>query len=83
MKKLLTAFILLLAFTAKSQDSTYVSVELKNGKSVSGQLIHKSEAEVSVLTTDLGTVTLPWASIQAVNVIAKNEVNQFPSPRDS
>jgi hypothetical protein len=83
MKKLLTAFILLLAFTAKSQDSTYVSVELKNGKSVSGQLIHKSEAEVSVLTTDLGTVTLPWASIQAVNVIAKNEVNQFPNPQPS
>ncbi|MFM6915667.1 MAG: hypothetical protein ACKOUQ_12405 [Aquirufa sp.] len=83
MKKLLTAFILLLAFAARSQDSTYVSVELKNGKSVSGQLIHKSEAEISVLTTDLGTVTLPWASIQAVNVIAKNEVNQFPNPQPS
>lgn len=83
MKKLLTAFILLLAFAAKSQDSTYVSVELKNGKSVSGQLIHKSDVEVSVLTTDLGTVTLPWASIQAVNVIAKNEINQFPNPQPS
>ena len=64
MKKLLTAFILLLAFAAKSQDSTYVSVELKNGKSVSGQLIHKSEAEVTVATADLGKVTLAWSAIK-------------------
>lgn len=81
MKKLLFVFFLLFTFAAKSQDSTYVSVELKNGKLVSGQLLHKSDSEVAIATSDLGTVTLPWSSIQAVNVINKQEVNRIANPQ--
>lgn len=83
MKKLIIFLLLLITTAAKAQDSTYVSIELKNGKSLSGQLLHKTDAEVSVLTTDLGTITLPWASIQAVNVIAKNEIDQLANPQPS
>lgn len=81
MKKLLFVFFLLFTFAAKSQDSTYVSVELKNGKLVSGQLLHKSDSEFAIATSDLGTVTLPWSSIQAVNVINKQEVNRIANPQ--
>lgn len=76
MKPLLTTLLLILTFVAKSQDSTYVSVELKNGKIVSGQLIHKSEAEVTVATTDLGKVTLAWSAIKSINMISKEGKGQ-------
>ena len=56
MKNLLIALYLFGSLVLKAQDSTtYVNVALKNGNSVSGQLLHKSDAEVSILTTDLGT----------------------------
>jgi hypothetical protein len=82
MKKILLIFFLLTSLLAKAQDSTtYVNVALKNGNSVTGQLLHKSDAEVSVLTTDLGTVMLPWSAIESVNVISKQEIHQFANPQ--
>ena len=82
MKNLLIAFLLLITLASKAQDSsTYVNVALKNGNSVSGQLLHKSDTEVSILTTDLGTVMLPWSAIESVNVISKQEIHQFANPQ--
>ena len=82
MKNLLIALFLFGSLVLKAQDSTtYVNVALKNGNSVSGQLLHKSDAEVSILTTDLGTVMLPWSAIESVNVISKQEINQFANPQ--
>jgi hypothetical protein len=82
MKNLLIALFLFGSLVLKAQDSTtYVNVALKNGNSVSGQLLHKSDAEVSILTTDLGTVMLPWSAIESVNVISKQEIHQFANPQ--
>jgi len=82
MKNLLLLLLILASLLAKAQDSTtYVNVALKNGNSVSGQLLHKSDAEVSILTTDLGTVMLPWSAIESVNVISKQEIHQFANPQ--
>ena len=82
MKNLLLVILILASLLVKAQDSTtYVNVALKNGNSVSGQLLHKSDAEVSILTTDLGTVMLPWSAIESVNVISKQEINQFANPQ--
>ena len=72
MKKLLFVFLLLFTFAAKSQDSTYVQLELKNGKLIKGQLIQKSDAEVIVATKDLGKVTLAWSTIKSMNMISKD-----------
>ncbi|MCE4217912.1 hypothetical protein [Aquirufa antheringensis] len=80
MKKLIIFLLLLITTAAKAQDSTYVSVELKNGKSVSGQLIHKSEAEVTVVTKDLGKVTLEWSAIKSINLISKEGKGQNTHP---
>ena len=76
MKQLLFFLLLLLSTATIAQDSTYVSVELKNGKSVSGQLIHKSEAEVTVATKDIGKVTLAWSAIKSINMISKEGKGQ-------
>jgi hypothetical protein len=81
MKKLLTALFLLLTFAAKSQDSTYVHLELKNGNSIRGLLLQKSEAEVSVATEDVGKVTVAWSAIKAMNMISKEEKDRFPNPQ--
>lgn len=81
MKKFLTAFLLLITIAAKAQDSTYVNVELKNGKSIRGLLLQKSEAEVSVSTEDVGKVTVAWSAIKAMIMISKEEKDRFPNPQ--
>jgi hypothetical protein len=83
MKKLLFVFFLLFTFAAKSQDSTYVQLELKNGKLIKGQLIQKSDAEVTVATQDLGKVTLAWSTIKSMNMISKDGNDRTPNPHPS
>ena len=83
MKKLLFVFLLLFTFAAKSQDSTYVQLELKNGKLIKGQLIQKSDAEVTVATKDLGKVTLAWSTIKSMNMISKDGNDRTPNPHPS
>jgi len=83
MKNLLIAFLLLFATHAMAQDSTYVRLELKNGKTVGGQLIQKSETEVSIATSDLGQVTIPWSTIKSMNMVAKEEIDQLANPQPS
>jgi hypothetical protein len=83
MKNLLIAFLLLFATHAMAQDSTYVRLELKNGKTVGGQLIQKSETEVSIATSDLGKVTIPWSTIKSMNMVAKEEIDQLANPQPS
>jgi hypothetical protein len=81
MKNLLIALTLVLTFTAKAQDSTYVNLELKNGKSIRGLLLQKSEAEVSVATEDVGKITVAWSAIKSMNMISKEEKDRFPNPQ--
>jgi len=83
MKNLLIAFLVMVSFVAKAQDSTYVRLELKNGKTVGGQLIQKSETEVSIATSDLGKVTIPWSTIKSMNMVGKEEVDQLANPQPS
>ena len=83
MKNLVIAFLVMVSFVAKAQDSTYVSVELKNGKIIRGQLLQKSESDVSVATDDLGKVTVAWSTIKSLNVISKNENDRFTNPHSS
>ncbi len=83
MKKLLFVFLLLFTFAAKSQDSTYVSVELKNGKFIKGLLIQKSDADVTVATQDLGKVTLAWSTIRSMNMISKDGNDRTPNPHST
>ena len=83
MKNLLIALLVLVSLVAKAQDSTYVSVALKNGKSIHGLLIQKSESDVSVATEDLGKVTVAWSAIKSLNVISKNENARFTNPHSS
>ncbi len=83
MKNLLIALMLFLAFAANAQDSTYVHLELKNGKSIRGLLLQKSEAEVSVSTEDVGKVTVAWSAIKSMNMISKNEKDRFANPQPS
>jgi hypothetical protein len=83
MKNLLIAFLVVASFVAKAQDSTYVRLELKNGKTVGGQLIQKSETEVSIATTDLGQVTIPWSTIKSMNMVAKEETDRLANPQPS
>jgi len=80
MKKFLTAFLLLITIAAKAQDSTYVRVELKNGKSINGTLIQKSDTELTVATADLGKVTLAWSVIKSMNMISKEGKSQNTHP---
>jgi hypothetical protein len=81
MKNLLIALTLVLTFTAKAQDSTYVNLELKNGKSIRGLLLQKSEAEVSVATEEVGKITVAWSAIKSMNMISKEEKDRFPNPQ--
>ncbi|MEN9960576.1 MAG: hypothetical protein RL045_828 [Bacteroidota bacterium] len=81
MKNLLIALALVLTFTAKAQDSTYVNLELKNGKSIRGLLLQKSEAEVSVATEDVGKITVAWSAIKSMNMISKEEKDRFSNPQ--
>jgi hypothetical protein len=60
-----------------------VTIELKNGKTVGGQLIQKSETEVSIATTDLGQVTIPWSTIKSMNMVAKEETVRLANPQPS
>ena len=83
MKKLLFVFLLLFTFAAKSQDSTYVQLELKNGKFIKGLLIQKSDAEVTVATPDLGKVTLAWSTIRSMNMISKDGNDRTPNPHST
>jgi hypothetical protein len=83
MKNLLIAFLVMVSFVAKAQDSTYVRLELKNGKILSGQLIQKSDAEVTVATEDLGKVTIPWSTIKSMNMVAKEETDRLANPQPS
>jgi hypothetical protein len=66
-----------------AQDSTYVRLELKNGKTIGGQLIQKSETEVSLSTSDLGKVTIPWSTIKSMNMVAKEETDRLANPQPS
>ena len=83
MKNLLIAFLLFFGAKAMAQDSTYVRLELKNGKTVGGQLIQKSETEVSLSTSDLGKVTIPWSTIKSMNMVAKEEIDRLANPQPS
>lgn len=83
MKKLLFVFFLLFTFAANSQDSTYVQLELKNGKQIKGQLIQKSDSEVTVATQDVGKVTLAWSTIKSMHMISKDGNDRTPNPHPS
>ena len=83
MKNLVIAFLLLFGAKAMAQDSTYVRLELKNGKTIGGQLIQKSETDVSIATSDLGKVTIPWSTIKSMNMVAKEETDRLANPQPS
>jgi hypothetical protein len=83
MKNLLIAFLLFFGAKTMAQDSTYVRLELKNGKTIGGQLIQKSETEVSLSTSDLGKVTIPWSTIKSMNMVAKEETDRLANPQPS
>ena len=83
MKNLLIAFLLFFSAKAMAQDSTYVRLELKNGKTIGGQLIQKSETEVSIATSDLGKITIPWSTIKSMNMVAKEETDRLANPQPS
>jgi hypothetical protein len=80
MKNLLIALLVLASLVTKAQDSTYVRVELKNGKSITGTLIQKSDTELTVATPDLGKVTLAWSVIKSMNMISKEGKSQNTHP---
>jgi hypothetical protein len=80
MKNLLIALLVLASLVTKAQDSTYVRVELKNGKSINGTLIQKSDTELTVATADLGKVTLAWSVIKSMNMISKEGKSQNTHP---
>lgn len=81
MKNLLIAVLILISFVSKAQDSTYVNVELKNGKSVRGLLLQKSESDVSVASEELGKVTIAWSTIKTLQMISKAEKDRFLNPQ--